>query len=118
MIVIMWLTGGKKPPAPAHSVPTPPAVEASLEVNEGKIVELQNRIQQLQHEQVLAQNALTQQTRVLTGSSQNSQPLSSSGPASNPAPERAEDSIREERKKREYLSLFASNVALTYRKPP
>ena len=118
MIVIMWLTGGKKPPAPARSIPTPPAVQAPLEVNEAKIVELQNRIQQLQREQVLAQNALTQQTRVLTGGSPDSQPLSSSGSASNPAPERAEDSIREERRKREYLSLFASNVALSYRKPP
>ena len=118
MIVIMWLTGGKKPPAPARSVPTPPAVLAPFEVNEEKIVELQNRIQQLQREQVLAQNALAQQTRVLTGGSQDSQPLASSGSASNPAPERAEDSIREERKKRRYLSLFASNVALTYRKPP
>jgi type IV secretory pathway VirB10-like protein len=118
MIVIMWLTGGKKPPARAPSIPTPPAVEAPLEVNEAKIVELQNRIQELQREQVLAQNALAQQTRVLTGGSQDSPTLPTSGSASNPAPERAEDSIREQRKKREYLSLFASNVALTYRKSP
>ena len=33
-------------------------------------------------------------------------------------PERPEDAIRAERKKRDYLSLFASNVALSYRKGP
>ena len=31
--------------------------------------------------------------------------------------ERPEDPIKSERKKREYLSLFASNIALSYRKP-
>jgi type IV secretion system protein VirB10 len=85
-------------------------VQAPLEVNEAKIVELQTRIQQLQREQIIAQNALGQQNRI------NTDPMP---PGTAPAPEqRAEDSIREERKKREYLSLFASNVALTYRKNP
>ena len=120
MIVIMWLTGGKKPPAPTRSIPTAPAVQAPLEVNEAKIVDLQNRIQELQREQILAQNALAQQNHILaTGNgNQDPQPGPSSGSSSNASPERAEDSIREERKKRDYLSLFASNVALTYRKPP
>jgi len=44
MVAIMWLTGGKKPPVPTHAVPSAPAVQAPLEVNEAKIVELQNRI--------------------------------------------------------------------------
>jgi type IV secretion system protein TrbI len=118
MIVIMWLTGGKKPPAPARSIPTPPAVQAPLEVNEAKIVDLQNRIQELQREQILAQNALAQQNRILTTGNQEPQPLPAPGSTSNASPERAEDSIREERRKREYLSLFASNLALTYRRPP
>jgi len=118
MIVIMWLTGGKKPAAPAGFIPTAPAVQAPLEVNEAKIVDLQNRIQELQREQIVAQNALAQQTRVLTGGSQDPQPPLTSGSPGNTPPGRTEDSIREERKKRDYLSLFASNVALTYRKPP
>jgi type IV secretory pathway VirB10-like protein len=117
MIVIMWLTGGKKPPAPARSVPTAPAVQAPLEVNEAKIVDLQNRIQELQREQTVAQNALAQQNHLLATGNQDAQPGPASGSYSNASPERAEDSIREERKKRDYLSLFASNVALTYRKP-
>src|SRR5467141_4615785 len=65
MIIIMWLTGGKKPPAPTRAIPTAPAVQAPLEVNEAKIVDLQNRIQELQREQILAQNALAQQNRLL-----------------------------------------------------
>lgn len=113
MVLIMWLTGGKKPPAPPPNAPPLPAVQAPLEVNEAKIVELQNRIQQLQREQTVAENALAQESRALT-TGPDAQ-LMGSGSGSAPE-ERAEDSIREERKKRDYLSLFASNVALTYRK--
>ncbi len=114
MVVIMWLTGGKKPVTPSRMVPAAPAVQAPLEVNEAKIVDLQNRIQELQREQVVAQNALAQQTRTLGGPAPEPQSVPSS-PNGNP-PERPEDSIRAERKKRDYLSLFSSNVALTYRK--
>jgi type IV secretion system protein TrbI len=115
MVLIMWLTGGKKPPAAARSAPPLPAVQAPLEVNEAKIVELQNRIQQLQREQVVAQNALAQQSRALTTGPDPQFAAQPGAPGAAPQ-ERAEDSIRRERKKRDYLSLFASNVALTYRK--
>jgi type IV secretion system protein TrbI len=114
MVVIMWLTGGKKPALPPRTGPPVPAVQAPLEVNEAKIVELQNRIAELQREQTIAQNALAQQTRTLT-SNVDPQPSSAAGEAPQ---QHAEDSIREERKKRDYLSLFASNVALSYRKNP
>jgi type IV secretory pathway VirB10-like protein len=114
MILIMWLTSGKKPAAPSRSGAPLPAVQAPLEVNEAKIVELQNRIQQLQREQIIAQNALTQQSRTLSSTDPQLAPPPN---IANAAPqEHTEDSIREERKKRDYLSLFASNVALTYRK--
>src|ERR1700733_9292985 len=116
MVLIMWATGGKNPAAPPRSLPSGPAVQAPLEVNEAKIVEMQKRIQELQRQQNAAENALTQQPRVLA----TAEPQT--GPGANGAapPERAEDTIRAERKKREYLSLFASNVALSYRKnsPP
>src|SRR6266850_6681065 len=82
MIVIMWLTGGKKPAARAPSIPSAPAVQAPLEVNEAKIVDLQNRIQELQREQILAQNALAQQTRILTNGAQDPQSLPTSGSTS------------------------------------
>ena len=118
MVAIMWLTGGKKPPTPSRAIPPAPAVQAPLEVNEAKIVELQNRIQELQREQTLAQNALAQQSRVLAAGAQDPQSSGASGPAGNSSPERPEDAIQAERKKRAYLSLFAPNVALSYRKSP
>jgi len=118
MVAIMWLTGGKKPAVPAPTLPPSPPVQAPLEVNEAKIVELQNRIQELQREQAVAQNALTQQSRILAAGAQDPQTATSAGTSANSAPERGEDSIQAERKKRAYLSLFASNVALTYRKLP
>src|SRR5439155_6485865 len=72
------------------------------------------RIEDLQREQIVAQNALTQQTRVLgPGSEAQAVPPSSAYANSS---ERPEDAIHAERKKRDYLSLFASNVALSYRK--
>jgi type IV secretory pathway VirB10-like protein len=110
MVVIMWLTGGKKQATPRAGGPLPQPMPTVV-VNEAKIAELQNRIQEQQREQLVAQNALAQQSRMLGSSA------SSGGSAAGGAPpERAEDAIQAERKKRSYLSLFASNVALTYRK--
>src|SRR5690349_8250121 len=86
MICIMWLTGGKKPPSPVRTLPSAPAVQAPLEVNEAKIVDLQNRIQELQREQMIAQNALAQQSRVLAGGGpeQQTTPASSAGNSNSP----------------------------------
>jgi type IV secretory pathway VirB10-like protein len=111
MVLIMWLTGGKKPPTAPHASLPGPAVQAPLEVNEAKIVELQNRIQQLQREQAIAANALAHAPQ--SNPSGVEEQTTNSAPA---APQKAEAAIREEREKRKYLSLFASNVALSYRK--
>ena len=118
MVAIMWLTGGKKPPAPAKSAVSAAPVQAPLEVNEAKIAEMQNRIQDLQRQQLLAQTALAQQTRSLAPVPQDS--LESHQPGAVAAGERRpeEDPIQAERKRRAYVSLFASNVALSYRKTP
>jgi type IV secretion system protein TrbI len=120
MVGIMWLTGGKKPPTTPRANSSIQQVPLPAEVNETKIAELQNRIQELQREQLVAQNALTQQTRLLgvspTGQQpalgQPPQPGFTNGQPQQPTPE---DAIQAERKKRAYLSLFASNVALSYR---
>jgi len=120
MVAIMWLTGGKKPPASPKANVSAQPVPLPAEVNETKIAELQNRIQELQREQLVAQNALTQQTRIL-GAAQTGQPpaIGQSPQPDNgngqPQQQRPEDLIQAERKKRAYLSLFASNVALSYR---
>ena len=118
MVAIMWLTGGKKPPTPTKTASSAPPALAPLEVNETKISELQNRIEQLQRDQMVAQNALTQQTRLLGGAPQDSQQVQQQSASGYPPDQRAEDPIQAERKRRAYVSLFASNVALTYRKAP
>jgi type IV secretion system protein VirB10 len=118
MVAIMWLTGGKKPPTPAKTASSTAPVPAPLEVNETKISELQNRIEQMQRDEQAAQSALTQQTRLLGGTPQDSQQAQLQSVPGNPPDQRAEDPIQAERKRRAYVSLFASNVALTYRKTP
>lgn len=118
MVLIMWLTGGRKSPPIAKTVLPAPVAQAPLEVNDAKIAELQNRIQQLQREQLIAESALGQPNRAVNSTTPDLPQAQQSGAASNASAERPEDAIRAERKKREYLALFSSNVALTYRKPP
>ena len=114
MVLIMWLTGGKKPPTTPKTGAALAPVPAPVEINETKIAELQSRIQELQREQLVAQSALAQQNRLLGAAPQDS--AATQLPNPNGATERAEDPIQAERKRRDYLSLFASNVAVTYRK--
>jgi len=116
MVLIMWLTGGKKPQTPPKAIPPVPLVQAPLEVNDAKIAELQNRIQELQREQLLAENALAQPNHPISPATPDLPQAQQSGGAGNGSGDRPEDVIRAERKKREYLSLFSSNVALSYRK--
>jgi type IV secretory pathway VirB10-like protein len=116
MIVIMWLTGGKKQPARAKAISPVPQVLPPVEVNEAKIAELQNRIQELQRQQFLAQTALAEQNKLLGGNKSDTQHHWEESGLANTSGERTEDPIKAERKKREYLSLFASNIALSFRK--
>jgi type IV secretion system protein TrbI len=118
MVAIMWLTGGKKPAAPSKTASSVPPAAAPLEVNETKISELQNRIERLQRDQMVAENALAQQTRLLGGAAQDSQQAQQQSASGYPTDQRVEDPIQTERKRRAYVSLFASNVALSYRKTP
>src|SRR5260370_14651501 len=79
---------------------------------------MQNSIQYLHRQQLVAQTALAQQTHLLGASPQDSQQYQQQSASGNPPDQRAEDPIQAERKRRAYVSLFASNVALTYRKTP
>jgi type IV secretory pathway VirB10-like protein len=118
MVAIMWLTGGKKPPVPAKPLGPVATAQPPLEVNEAKIVELQNRIQELQREQMVAESALAQQSHLLGSAPPERPATASSALSAATPPEHAEDPILAERKKREYLARFASNVALSYRRIP
>jgi type IV secretion system protein VirB10 len=115
MVVIMWLTGGKKQPTVPKTNAAMVQTPLPLEVNETKIAELQNRIQELQREQLAAQSALVQQNRFL-GASPDPQQPQSSNVTGNSTPVSAQDPIQAERKRRQYVSLFSSNIALSYRK--
>jgi type IV secretion system protein VirB10 len=118
MLAIMWMTGGKRPPTPAKAGSSAAPVQAPLEVNEAKIAEMQNRIQDLQRQQLLAQTALAQQTRQLGVPSHDSSESQQPGFAGAGEQRPEADPIQAERKRRAYISLFASNVALSYRKTP
>src|SRR5271156_5175016 len=118
MVAIMWLTGGKKPPTPAKAASSGAPVQVPLEVNETKINELQNRIEELQRHQLVAQSALAQQTRLLGAAPPDSEQSQQQNASGNPPDQRTEDPLEAERKRRAYVSLFASNVAFTYRKAP
>ena len=118
MVAIMWLTGGKKPPTPTKAVTSVVSTQPPLEVNESKIAEMQNRIQDLQRQQLVAQTALAQQTRQFGAASHDSPDYQQTGAPGAGEQRPEEDPIQAERKRRAYLSLFASNVALTLRKTP
>lgn len=115
MVGIMWLTGGKKPQTQPKSGMSTVQAPAPLEVNEGKIAELQNRIQELQREQQVALNQQNKFFGAIQSESQTAAPAQVAGTVQ-PAPPAASDPIQDERKKRAYASLFSSNVALSYRK--
>jgi type IV secretion system protein TrbI len=116
MIAIMWLTGGKKPQPSVRATPLSSPTPVPLEVNETKIRDMQNRIEELQRQQVVAQSALAQQTRSLGVPPIDSQQGPQSAPLNPAADSSAQDPLEAERKRRAYVSLFASNVALSYRK--
>ena len=118
MVAIMWLTGSKKPAPPSKLASPAGPLGAPLEVNETKINELQNRIEQLQREQLVAQSALAQQTRLLAAAPPDAPPSGQQNAAASGPDQRADDPVQAERKRRAYVSLFASNVALTYRRTP
>ena len=135
MILVMALTGHKRPPMPTavNKHPLPQTVP----VNSDKLRAFKNDIQQEQEQSApeVEQALLAQQNRLAAQAQQNGQnaygtaltPPSPSGvypsgaypttPAQRAgAQPNAMDAIKEERRKRQYLSLFADNVALTYRK--
>ncbi|MHB8413473.1 MAG: TraB/TrbI/VirB10 family type IV secretion system protein [Candidatus Acidiferrales bacterium] len=113
MVAIMWLTGGKKAPSTPKSNVSTFQTHAPAEVNEAQVAALQSRIQELQREQ---QTAITQQNKFfgsLPSATKTSTLAQVSGAAPEPPPP---DPVQEEKKRRAYVSLFSSNVALSYRK--
>lgn len=134
MIVIMALTGHKRPKMPQATASAPKPVAAPVDPtkiqNLNRDIELE---QQASAPQVEA--ALLQQQRALAAQRQGASdptnpygtPLTGPPPngaypqgayaaASQPGTAPAPDPVKEAAKKRRYMSLFADNVALSYRK--
>ena len=137
MVIVMAITGHKQPaPSRAGTEPLPNLVP----VNPQKVTDFQKDIEQTQRESApQVEAALLQQQKQLASQAARPAQPSQSNPygtpvtASDPSgtyppgayvatlPQGAEnpppsDPIREEQKKRAYLSLFSDNLALTYRK--
>jgi len=139
MVLIMAVTGHKQP-APANAKGSPPSLPNLVPVNAQKVTDFQKDIEQTQRESApQVEAALLQQQRQLASQgTRPAQPLPSNpygSPVSSADPSGAyppgayaatlppggenqppADPIRDEQKKRAYLSLFSDNVALTYRK--
>jgi type IV secretion system protein TrbI len=128
MVLIMWLTGGSKR---AHTAP-PPVLSAGVQApNPATVEDFKQTIQQQQasaRQPISPENLDRLRALGLAGDvpsgGVNIQPAEGGvpqpggvlgGAASSEAPS-SPDPVKEDKKKREYLSLFAPNVAFTYRK--
>jgi type IV secretory pathway VirB10-like protein len=136
MILIMWLTGGKKVQAPARSSSTPPPPPVTA-TDTAKVQAFKQTIQ-AEQQQAIRQPVPLPGFGALNGAPTSTGrpyatepgqtavylPPQTTGPPGSPyygqpqqpAQTTQTDPIKAEQKKRAYLSLFASNVALTYRK--
>jgi type IV secretion system protein TrbI len=137
MVLVMALTGHKRPVAPSDAQTASPLPNVSP-VNTDKVNDFQKGIEQTQRESApQAEEALLQRQRQLAAqgmgpaqpfpSSPHGTPVTSAYPngayppgayaAVPPQPAEGQtDPLKDEQKKRAYLSLFSDNVALTYRK--
>jgi type IV secretory pathway VirB10-like protein len=128
MVLIMWLTGGGK--QRATSATTAPAETRVLPPNAATVEDFKETIQQQQaatRQPISPANLARLQAMGLAG---DIPPGGTAMPPVGTVPEPGEvvggrtdtqqplpaDPVQEDKKKREYLSLFAPNVAFTYRK--
>lgn len=128
MVLIMWLTGGGKRSATSATAPPPGA--RVQPPNAATVEDFKQTIQQQQaatRQPISASNLAKLQAMGLAGDvPQGSAVLPPDGTMPQPGgivgggaeaqPPPPPDPVKEDKKKREYLSLFAPNVAFTYRK--
>lgn len=124
MIAVIALSGGssQKQQSPGASTTKQASV---IDPNAARIAEYRNRIEE-QARRLAAEQAALAQTKQAVAGEVGSVPAAAPGPASSypPAPVREpvddkvaqRNQIEAEKEKREYLSLFASNVALSHRR--
>ena len=139
MVLIMAITGHKRPVA-ASAAGATTSLPNLVPVNSQKVADFQKDIEQAQRESAPQVEAalLQQQRQVASQATQTAKPFLSNSygtPVTSPDPSGAyppgayaaarpqgaesrppSDPVRDEQKKRAYLSLFSDNLALTYRK--
>ena len=119
MVAVMALTGRKAPQpvaAPAATTPPPPPP-----VDEAKILAFRNSIQKQQNDSDAdLERALLRRQALLAGTEPppgaNPYQPGTYPPGAYPPGTPPPDPVKEDEKRRRYQSLFADNVALTYRK--
>src|ERR1700676_1145602 len=128
MVLIMWLTGGGQRRATSNTAP--PAGARIQPPNAATVEDFKQTIQQEQaatRQPISATNLARLQTMGLAGDippggaevapdGTMPQPGEIVGGGAGAQPPPPPDPVKEDKKKREYLSLFAPNVAFTYRK--
>jgi type IV secretion system protein TrbI len=139
MVLIMALTGHKRP-APTANSETTTSVPNLVPLNTDKVTDFEKRIEDTQRASAPQAEAalLRQQKQLAAEGTGPAQPLPSSPygtPVTSPNPngayppgayasalpqpvegQPASDPLKDEQRKRQYVSLFSDNVALTYRK--
>lgn len=118
MVGAIAFSGSGAPKAAAKSAG--PALPTVIDPNQARIAEYRLRLDE-QARKLAAEQAEFQQAKQQLGATTGIQPSAgdpgTTAANANQAPARnEEDSIENDRKRRVYLSLFASNVALSYRK--
>lgn len=121
LMVLVIAYSGRNPPK-ERSASTPPGMSAVVDPNEARIQEYRARIEEQARRLAAEQTDLARARRTpgAPASSRETPGGASSVPLSPGSPsysgqEQERDSIKADRLKREYQSLFASNLALTYR---
>jgi type IV secretory pathway VirB10-like protein len=122
VMVLVILFSGRNTPKETGARSTPPAA-ATIDPNQARIQEYRTRLEE-QARQLAAEEAQLHQTKEVLGVREPG-PIARAGRsgAGNAPPyayrsEPEKNWIEVDREKREYQGLYASNLALTYRRPP
>ena len=113
MVGAIAFSGGSSPKASGKS-PLPPSPSV-VDVNQARIAEYRERLDE-QARKLAAEQAQFQQAKQQFPSPSAQGSSFSTGSPEGPAGRSEDQNIEDDRKKRAYLSLFSSNVALSYRK--
>jgi len=114
IILIVAFTGQSTPPSRTSAVPPPPM---AIDPNQSRIQEYRDRIDEQARRLAAEQAELEAAKRALSQSRALPPSQASDAPNENGQESPATDAFEQDRRQREYRSLFADNLALTLREP-